>query len=292
MADPIIIAGLLGGGGALLGGVGKAMQGAAELKKARFDIKQARKEVQEECDRKVREAKNSNDAIQIAADARAKLDEINVLAVAHRALELLKDETLHGMDPDLSGHMAAKFKMANTDEMQELWAKVLAEEIKEPGVFSKRDVDEIARLSKEEASDFARLIRHVWHISRTSGYIPALVLNEEEAFQFYVLDNVLRRSGLIEDIFWGVGSNDSKEGSSIEVRYFGRRCVLEVLKLRNETMNISGDNRIVLTPLGRSMSSIVSRKAIPGEFEKRVKEWREGGLFKVVFAEGMTENCG
>ena len=291
MDDPIIIAALLGSGGALLGGMGKALQGAADWRKARFDIKQARKEVQEESDRKIKEAKDTNDAIQIAADARAKHEEINVLAVAHKVLELLENETLHGVDPDLSAHMATKFKMANTDEMQELWARVFAQEITKPGVFSKRDVDEIARLSKEEANVFAQLTRHVWHVSGTTGPIPTLVLNEEEAFPLYVLDNVLRRTGLIEDHLFGVGSHESKEGSFVDVRYFGRRCKLEVLKLR-QTMNISGDNRIVLTPLGESMSSIVSREAIPGEFEKRVKEWREGDLFKVVFAEGMTENSG
>lgn len=45
----------------------------------------------------------------------------------------------------------------STEELQELWAKVLAGEVKQPGSFSLHTVDFLRRLSKEDAEDLQRV---------------------------------------------------------------------------------------------------------------------------------------
>lgn len=285
MPEPLTVI----GASALIAATGKLLQGLGlpELLKHRLDVAAAKERNLEEYKRRIEDVTSGYERAVAVAAYRVVDEELNVLAIVQRALEQMESKTVREVDPDLASCMVAKFKTASIEEMQVLWASILAEEAAKPSTFSKRDVDEIAKLSKQEIEAFNSLLGHIWHRSASNGLVPTLVLNEKETSPLRHLDNVLRRTGLLEHYVYGSGIPDVKQGDVVNVRYYGRKCTLKVLKLRYQTMNISEDNTFVLSPLGQSICSILKGRQIPGEFEKRVKEWHAGDLFEVVFAEGM-----
>jgi hypothetical protein len=90
-------------------------------------------------------------------------------------------------------------------EMQQLWAKILAGEVSKPGSFSRRTLERVRTMNKEEAEMFTNLCRTVWDL----GDGLKVRINEEIADKFdnqiglnaYAL-NHLKSIGLLEDSIW------------------------------------------------------------------------------------------
>jgi hypothetical protein len=99
-------------------------------------------------------------------------------------------------------------------EMQQLWAKILAGEVSKPGSFSRRTLERIRTLVRDEAELFTRLCRTLW--SFEGNY--RVRINEESAASFdkeaeidaYAL-NHLKGIGLLcgSDIWFGIEDMDS-----------------------------------------------------------------------------------
>ena len=73
-------------------------------------------------------------------------------------------EKLRNLSPDWAVH--AREGIENTSEpyMQSLWAKILGGEAERPGSFSKRTVDIVKALSKEDALLFSDFCQFVWSV--------------------------------------------------------------------------------------------------------------------------------
>ena len=79
----------------------------------------------------------------------------NIESIAGKAIHYLP-ETIEGSQVDRDW-IHKYFKLAaeiSKSEMQEMWAKVLAQEVSRPGQFSRRSLDTLSSLSKEEGDIF------------------------------------------------------------------------------------------------------------------------------------------
>ena len=162
-------------------------------------------------------------------------------------------------------------------EMQQLWAKILASEVSKPGTFSRRTLERVRTLSRDEAELFSKVCRTMWGWKENYRFR----INEEISGKFdkqigldgYKL-NHLKNIGLLsaKDIWYGIEEMDS----------FGAGYFSEVFDLSwpNGKPPKSDDpfpvpsRPFTITPLtdvGMELATIVSCEPIPN-FGKEIME--------------------
>jgi hypothetical protein len=143
----------------------------------------------------VREAKAQAEAVEIKAEADAKAlvihtkSEIKVRELAVRAgeriafrelrrqenieritakaLPLLPNEVAEqAVDPDWTAHFFDNCQDISDEQMQQLWARLLAGEVAVPGTFSLGTLALVRIMNKGDADLFTRLCSLVWEFSR------------------------------------------------------------------------------------------------------------------------------
>lgn len=107
---------------------------------------------------------------------------------SHAAFELSGEESVPEQKPDED--WISRFfdyaKTISTQEMQRLWGKILAGEIKRPGKFSLRTLDTVRNISQQEAEMFVKVAQYGFFV-RADAYVPLQIGK-------YSGDNLLDRS--------------------------------------------------------------------------------------------------
>lgn len=100
--------------------------------------------------------------------------QLNIESVVRRTAEILKTETSVAKEP-VNRDWAVRFfnivKDVSTKELQLLWSKILAGEIKQPGGFSLRTLEMIRNLSKEEAEIINKVANYTF-LGSDTAFIP------------------------------------------------------------------------------------------------------------------------
>ena len=106
--------------------------------------------------------------IRNAVKFQAKKRVMNVRAIAGHAAEELKDKEVldHDPDPDWIARFFDGAQDVSSEELQKLWGKILAGEIKSPGQTSLRTLSILRNMTQQEAKNFSALMRF-----RISGLI-------------------------------------------------------------------------------------------------------------------------
>ena len=141
-------------------------------------------------------------ATEIAARTRRRIEaddvrhQANLEAIAERASHHLPAKLPSAsVDPDWVFHFRDEAKNTSNEDMQELWGRLLAGEMANPGRFSRRTVSLLRLLDPADAKEFAKLCQYIiadgllmvdWSHSR--------IRNQE--FRFEVLEH-LESIGLI-----------------------------------------------------------------------------------------------
>lgn len=101
----------------------------------------------------------------------------NIESITRKAIPEIKDNANpEGMDNDWITNFFDKSRIVSDDEMQNLWAKVLAGEANSPGKFSKRTVNFLSDLDKSDAEKFTSLCA----FGLQMGDVVPLVFNAED----------------------------------------------------------------------------------------------------------------
>ena len=96
--------------------------------------------------------------IDIRVMQRAARKEANVVGVVKKSLpHIVEQAQPEKMDPDWVTNFANQCQNTSNEEMQELWARILAGEANSPGSFSKRTVNLVQELDKDDADAFTKL---------------------------------------------------------------------------------------------------------------------------------------
>ena len=106
----------------------------------------------------------SND-VQKAMEFQAKKRLMNVGAIAGHAAEELKDKEVpdHDPDPDWTARFFDGAQDVSSEELQKLWGKILAGEVKSPGQTSLRTLSILKNMTQKEAQDFLNLMHYrIW----------------------------------------------------------------------------------------------------------------------------------
>lgn len=155
----------------------------------------------------------------------------------------------------------------STEELQNLWGRVLAGEVKSPGSFSLRTLDFLKSISKQEAEAISVLSRFI--IGNVIYRVPEQELKEFDLkFEFFL---TMQQLGLISGVE-AVGMQTTWKSSDKE-RF------LQILTSHAMVLVISGDdpNRTIsmptyqVTPIGAQVMQL-------GNFESNVPYLRKVGL--------------
>ena len=107
------------------------------------------------------------------------VQQMNIEAIIIKALDHL-DETAvpHEMDDHWVLNCFDKCKYDTDEELQELWAKLIAGEANEPGTFSRKTVNVMADLDSRTANLFATFCRFVLGVGNHG--VPLIVLDQQK----------------------------------------------------------------------------------------------------------------
>ena len=205
----------------------------------------------------------------------------NMESVTSKALPYVtEDAKPDSMKRDWITNFFNKCRLVSEDEMQELWAHILAGEANAPGSFSKRTVNAIEDLDKTEANLFTNLCGFLCdlHYSPNSTLSVPVVLNwKDEIYN----QNGIRLDTLIrlESIGFIKLSQDQtlafiRGHTPLRVSYFDRQ-----FSMRDPSPQISGKalrtGQVELTTIGQELAPICGSKPLAGFFEYLMKHWKE-----------------
>ncbi len=199
----------------------------------------------------------------------------NIESITSKAIPMVDENAKpEEMEDDWITNFFDKCRLISDDEMQYIWSKILASESNAPGIYSKRTIDLLASMDKQDAELFTNLC----NFSIELGGKTPLIYEHTNAFYnshgitFEILSH-LESIGLIQfDHLYGYLKNglDQKR----YVNYFNEKLWVEFPKPEDNEMNIG---KVLLTQVGNQLAKVCNPIPIEG-FRTYIKEkWQDIG---------------
>ena len=191
-----------------------------------------------------------------------------------KALSQLKDDAR----PDLLNHdwlvnYYDKCRKVSDEEMQNLWSRILSGEANAPGSFSRRTVNFVSELDKEEAELFSTLCRFSWFIGTN---LPLIIDHRDKVYNEYGVDYTslshLHSIGLVDFHSLGQHHVSSVTQEKILVSYFDRSYLLDVSKASKKILEVG---QIVLTKIGKELAPLCSGGPVVNFRDYVLEKWKE-----------------
>jgi len=201
----------------------------------------------------------------------------NIEAITWQALPQLEDKARpRDMEDDWIANFFDKCRIVSDKEMQQIWGKVLAGEANSPGTYSKRTVNFLGSLDKQEAVLFTKLCGFGWHM----GDVTILMYDVKHPIY---AENGINFSALshLDDI--GFINFESLTGfkrmgfpKRISVLYYGEAINIE---FTTDVGNELETGKVLLTKVGQQMAPICGSEPVPGFMDYVLGRWNAKGLF-------------
>lgn len=211
----------------------------------------------------------------IEREARRQENRIAVAKMAAKAMpESVSEESI---DQDWVTDFFEHVQDISNEQLQDLWARILAGEVAQPGSFSRRTLGAVRVLSRDEARLFGALCRLVWKIGGNL-YFP-LVFNEDDPVYHQLNMGLqvqlrLQSAGLttINALTgWAVTHSDDVP---MRVRYFDRAFSLVFPKIPTNLRL----GYVSFSPSGLELLNVVSPAPDEQFVEYVVNHWRAEGI--------------
>jgi len=208
----------------------------------------------------------------------------NMESVTTKALPELEDNSRpQDVEEDWLVHFFDKCRLVSDDEMQQLWARVLAGEANSPGHYSLRTITALSTLSKDEGELFQNVCSHFWLINNAW---QVLVYDHE--------DRVYQSRGItfpslthLDDI--GLISYDSLAGfqltklpKRIPAIFCKDKLVIEFKSDENNSLDLG---HVMMTRVGKELAQLFTLGHKPEFKDYVIERWRRMG-HKVLLADG------
>ena len=205
-----------------------------------------------------------------------------------KAIPLLNDDADPGvMEDDWIANFFAKSRIVSDSEMQELWARLLAGEANSPGTFSKRTVNLLSDLDKDDAELFARLCGFAWTID--TDVFPLVFHEQAEIYNRHRINfstlSHLDSIGLIRFRVNGLGEPFRAPGFAVIVdssttklqgeclaHYYGKSLPI---KLNGDGNTSIGVGYVLFTMVGEELARICRGKPVDRFYEYVKEQWKQ-----------------
>jgi hypothetical protein len=225
----------------------------------------------------------------------------NIEAILSKAGPLLEIESSpQDVGDDWIANFFEKSRIISDEEMQQLWARILAGEANKPGAFSKRTVNLLADLDRVDADLFSRLCNFCWQIEglelqqlkgtnteeRKQHWVPVVLDFTKPIYKNAGLDyKTLGHLGSLglgrfDDSYEAFWWNDEKAPSVVS--YFGRPVTLRFEK-RNYPVGGRRNygfpvGNFLFTRAGYELAPVCGGAPVDGFFELVFEEWGNRGF--------------
>jgi hypothetical protein len=204
----------------------------------------------------------------------------NIEAITRLALPLLTDDAKpEAIEEDWIVNLFDQGRRISDEEMQSLWAKLLAGEANRPGTFSKRTVNMVASLDKSDAVLFTNLCR-------CSVMFPGMT-----PVVFNLQDKIYTDLGLTFETLTHLDSIGLAKFQSLTgfikqglrqkgfLHYFGEAIYLEFSKESDNQLPIGA---LLLTSTGEELAAISGATPVPGFADYLRGKWNGHGIKTVM----------
>lgn len=203
----------------------------------------------------------------------ANIEDIMVQAIPHLSAEAKPEE----LDEDFVRYLFEKARLVSNEEMQSVWAKILAGEASKAGSFSRRTMDIVAQMSRSDAELFTRFCRSVWMV----GNLTPIFTKEAKASR----DNdgySMSFTDLAELESMGLIQHEASSGyirpnlpKYLHVWYYGCVVALEFEMDKDNTLSIGS---ALLTSAGRELAVIAGSLPSKTYFEEVLQNFINQGI--------------
>jgi hypothetical protein len=201
----------------------------------------------------------------------------NMESITAQALPQLEANAKPEMvDDDWLANFFEKCRIYSDQDMQTLWAKILAGEGNKPGSFSKRTVDLVATLDKSDASLFTTLCSYAWVIGKE---VFLVVFDPDDQIYTSQGINFIRLTHL-DDI--GMISFNPLTGfrrtnlpKKFRVFYYGVPLETEMPESKPGELQVG---HVLLTRVGQELAPICGSTPVPGFRDYAILQWEKDGL--------------
>ena len=206
-------------------------------------------------------------------EARALTRQIKTLGTEQRNIEKITSDSFkhinknsqpENLDQDWLSMFYEKCKSTSDEEMQSLWARILAGEANSPGKFSRRTIEFIYTMDKEDAEAFTNFCR--FNVVADNANLPYIDSFEKEIYSKNGLTYAnlvhLESIGLINFMPHG-GYISNRYPQLFNLSYFDQSIEMCIL---NPTEPIN-TGLTSFTRIGFELSTICHTKPIDGFFE-------------------------
>ncbi len=201
----------------------------------------------------------------------------NIENITGKAIIHLSDSSHpQDMEDDWITNFFDKCRIVADDEMQLLWAKVLAGEANSPGTYSKRTVNFLGSLDKSEAELFTTVCSFVWSyegIATPFVYDTDASIYKDQGINFGSLTH-LDDIGLIDFSSFG-GYSRLELPQRVVMSYFETTLTLEFKKPEDNELQLG---KVILTGIGSQLVNICGSKPIDGFYDYVTERWTKEGL--------------
>jgi hypothetical protein len=205
--------------------------------------------------------------VEEEANRQENMEEITRKSLPH----LSEESNPENMEDDWVTNFFDKSRIVSDEEMQSIWAQVLAGEANAPGSFSKRTVNLLGDLDKRDAELFQTLCRFGWIF----GNFTPLVFDTQDkiyndlGINFGSLSH-LDSLGLIQ--FHGVsGFSRQRLPKNFAVSYCGQVLPLTMSKETDNTLSIG---KVLLTQAGQELARVVKVPGVDGFYDYVREKWK------------------
>lgn len=201
----------------------------------------------------------------------------NIEDITSKALPgVAENSTPEKIENDWLANFFDKCRLISDEDMQKLWAKVLAGEANKPGLFSKKTITVLSSLDKSDAFLFQTLCSFNWWIMGTTVPLVYDVLTKDYTAVGISFDSLKQLDAI------GLISFESLAGYQLQgflkqviTRYFTETFVLE---FNNPSQNNLDIGKVMLSKAGQELASICGAKP-RAEFKDYIfNKWTSNGL--------------
>jgi Protein of unknown function (DUF2806) len=197
----------------------------------------------------------------------------NMEDITAKALPQLNDSSDPSrVDDDWISNFFDKSRIISNCEMQELWSRILAGEANSPGSYSKRTVNFLSSIDKNEAQRFANLLGFGWTVAELTPLVFDVQADiyTTHGTNFTSLVN-LESIGLIQFDHLA-GFTMRRLPKNFSVSYFDRRLNLE---MKGEKDNTIETGNVLLTKVGQELATVCKGQPVDGFIEYVMERWKE-----------------
>lgn len=204
----------------------------------------------------------------------------NLDSVIAEAVRLLPDNARpEGLDIDWLNTVIDHCEKVSNEQMQSLWARLLAAEATKAGSFRRQTLSIVATLERHDAERFTSLGRYVWGMG---GGFNAVMFTDSEGARFNSEDLThgylrnLESLGLIAFTPGGIMSLPLPPKPT-PVHYFDRQYSIGHVYDFHETLSLPLGN-VELTAAGQQLFRICGAKPDISAREMALARWRAAGV--------------